>query len=90
MLQSVLRNYAFDLDYLKMLAEFQRCHKLVTDVVVSAGEAKLAEETPDPDFRKVAPTLSDVVVFVLIHHTATHLGQISMWRRAQGLSPVLD
>lgn len=73
----------------ELLAEFERSHQQVTEVVVGADEAKLAEETPDPDFRQVAPTLSDVVVFVLINHTATHLGQIAMWRRAKGLPAVL-
>ena len=73
----------------ELLAEFERCHKLVTDMVAVADEATLAEETPDPDFRQVAPTLHDAVVFILIHHTGTHLGQIAMWRRAQGLSPLL-
>lgn len=76
-------------DKAALLAEFERCHKQLTEVVAAADEAKLAQETPDPNFRQVAPTLSDVVVFVLIHHTAMHLGQISMWRRAKGLASVL-
>ena len=73
----------------ELLAELERSHKQVTEVVAAADDAKLAKETPDPDFRQVAPTLSDAVVFVLVHHTATHLGQIAMWRRAKGLPPVI-
>jgi hypothetical protein len=73
----------------ELLAEFERCHREVSETVATIDEAKLAKETPNPDFRQVAPTLSDVVVFVLINHTATHLGQIAMWRRAKGLDPVL-
>lgn len=73
----------------ELLTELERSHQQVTELVAALDDAKLAEETPDPDFRQVAPTLSDAVVFILINHTATHLGQISMWRRAKGLAPVL-
>ncbi|MHB8902596.1 MAG: DinB family protein [Thermoguttaceae bacterium] len=76
-------------DKARLLAEFERCHKEVSRTVATIDEAKLAQETPNPDFRQVAPTLSDVVVFVLVNHTATHLGQIAMWRRAKGLDPVI-
>lgn len=73
----------------ELLAELERSHQQVTELVAAVDDAKLAKETPDPDFKQVAPTLSDAVVFILINHTATHLGQIAMWRRAKGLDPVL-
>jgi DinB superfamily len=73
----------------ELLTELERSHQQATEAVAAADDAKMAEETPDPDFRQVAPTLSDAVVFILINHTATHLGQIAMWRRAKGLAPVL-
>lgn len=73
----------------ELMAELDRSHQQAAQVVAAADESKLAEETPDPEFRQVAPTLSDVVVFVLINHTATHLGQIAMWRRAKGLPAVI-
>jgi hypothetical protein len=73
----------------ELLAEFERCHKLITEAAAAAGDAKLAEATPDPDFRQIMPTLSDAVVFILLNHTATHLGQTTMWRRAKGLGAVL-
>jgi hypothetical protein len=38
-------------------------------------------------FRELFPTVGAVVTFMLTGHHMSHLGQISMWRRAIGLPP---
>ncbi len=73
----------------ELLAEFERCHEQLTAAVAAADETTLAQQTPDPDFREIVPTVSDALVFLLVNHTALHLGQIITWRRAKGLGPVL-
>lgn len=35
------------------------------------------------------PTVGDMVAFLLTGHASLHLGQLSAWRRAMGLPPVL-
>ena len=40
------------------------------------------------DIRGFLPTLGDCFVFVMAAHENMHLGQLSAWRRVQGLGRV--
>lgn len=41
----------------------------------------------DERIREILPTLGHAVLHVLVGHTAAHLGQLAVWRRAMGLPP---
>ena len=43
---------------------------------------------PDPTRRERMPTIGHAVMFYGTWHEAYHSGQLSTWRRVQGLPPV--
>lgn len=46
--------------------------------------------TPNEDFRQIMPTLGNALVFILWAHEAVHVGQLTSWRKAMGLPPVME
>jgi len=56
---------------------------------VAAVRAKHAEwfDRPPPEpFRKFAPTIGRIVVYLLAAHESYHLGQLRQWRRVAGIT----
>jgi hypothetical protein len=51
-------------------------------------DAALRRPLPDEQAREILPTLGDAVLQVIVGHTAAHLGQLAVWRRAMGLPEV--
>ncbi len=49
-------------------------------------DADLARPLPDDRYRDVLPTIGHAVLHILAGHTAIHLGQLKVWRRAAGLA----
>lgn len=66
------------------LAEAER---RVREWLSAMDQAALSEPLPDERVREILPTLGHVVLHVLVGHTAAHLGQLAVWRRAMGLPP---
>ena len=60
----------------------------VVAAVSNLSEARLDEPFPDESYRDVFPTVRHALTQVLIGHTAFHVGQISVWRRAMGLPSI--
>lgn len=71
----------------ELLAALAAQHARNTDAVLQADPAWLAEPNPDERRRRYFPTVGDVVMFLMTSHEASHLGQISAWRRAAGIGP---
>jgi hypothetical protein len=67
---------------LAMLADAQ---SRITRAVKQLSDARLNEPFPDESYRYVFPTIRHAFTQVLIGHTAMHVGQISVWRKAMGL-----
>lgn len=63
-------------------------HRIVARLDVLTPE-QFSQPNPSDGFREMAPTVGDAVTFIVTVHTATHLGQISAWRRTQRLSRAL-
>jgi hypothetical protein len=55
--------------------------------VSSAPEEVLKKPTPE-NMRHMFPTNGAMIIGVMTGHYASHLGQISAWRRAMGFPPV--
>lgn len=53
----------------------------------SIGEAGLAEPLPDERFRSIFPSTGHAVLHILVAHTASHIGQLIVWRRLLRISP---
>jgi len=77
-----------------LLHELERQHLRVERVWREKLEAR-EEDSPnlaDPltwRYSGALPTLADAALFLAISHEAMHLGQLSAWRRAKGLSSAL-
>lgn len=51
-------------------------------------DEELDEPFPDEDYRSVFPTIRHALTQVLVGHTAFHVGQLSVWRKAMGPEPM--
>jgi uncharacterized damage-inducible protein DinB len=60
----------------------------ITEAVEQLNDARLDQPFPDASYRAVFPTIRHALTQVLVGHTANHIGQVSVWRRAMGLPPM--
>jgi hypothetical protein len=60
----------------------------IVRAVEELDEARLDEPFPDASYHEVFPTIRHFLTQVLVGHTAFHVGQISLWRRAMGFGPM--
>lgn len=51
------------------------------------SDAGLGVPLPDERYRNRFPTLGHAVIHILGAHTAAHVGQVTVWRRAAGFGP---
>ena len=58
----------------------------IVDTVSRLKDEELDQRFPDPEYIDVFPTIRHALTQVLVGHTAFHVGQVSAWRRAMGLS----
>jgi uncharacterized damage-inducible protein DinB len=63
-------------------------HRLAEAVAAGADPDRLARPNPVRQLRPVLPTLGDFLAHLLTTHEATHIGQLSAWRRQLGLASV--
>jgi hypothetical protein len=57
----------------------------LTQAVEQLDDARLNALFPDESYLEVFPTIRHALTQVLVGHTANHVGQLSVWRRALGL-----
>ncbi len=67
---------------------YQQAYQRIVEAVRSASDEDLAREFPNPKLRTSLPTVGVAMVHILTSHQGQHLGQLSAWRRAQGLPGV--
>ena len=67
---------------------YQKAYGRIVDVVKAASPEDLDQEFPNPKLRAAMPTIGVAMVHILTSHQGQHLGQLSAWRRAQGLPAV--
>lgn len=70
-----------------LLAALQRGHERAAEVLRGLDPAALQQESPDP-IRSRYPLRVHFVIHLLTGHEQMHLGQLSAWRRVQGLPAV--
>jgi DinB superfamily len=61
----------------------------IIQAVEQMDDSRFDEPFPDESYREVFPTIRHALTQVLVGHTANHIGQVSVWRRAMGLPPML-
>ena len=69
-------------DALRVLRDAQ---SRIASAVGRLGDARLDEAFPDESYRDVFPTIRHALTQVLVGHTANHVGQLTVWRKAMGL-----
>jgi hypothetical protein len=79
--------YPSKTELLDALADGQ---KRVLDRLVELGEDGLYAPLPDERYREMFPTIGHAVLQILTVHTALHVGQVTVWRRAVGLGPLRE
>ena len=67
------------------LAVLRDAQSRITRAVEGLDDARLDQPFPDESYRDVFPTVRHALTQVLVGHTAFHVGQLSVWRRAMGL-----
>ena len=61
---------------------------LIASALPAVSQSRWSETTPLEAVRGFLPTLGDCFVFVMAAHENIHLGQLSAWRRLQGMGRV--
>ena len=72
-----------------LLAALQTAQAKLTTAIKALKDSELDAPFPDPGYAAVFPTVRHALTQVLLGHTAFHIGQIAVWRRALGLPPML-
>ncbi|MEW5979290.1 MAG: DinB family protein [Acidobacteriota bacterium] len=72
----------------KALAMLRQAQLRITQAVEQLDSARLDEPFPDESYRDVFPSIRHALTQVLVAHSANHIGQLSVWRRAMGLPPM--
>jgi len=81
----LLHTWAMNLGYARRLED---AYAAIAAALPSIPEFRWQEATPLEAVRGFLPTLGDCFVFVTAAHENMHLGQLSAWRRVQGLGRV--
>ncbi len=71
-----------------LLNSFADAQRRVVARLNEIGEQGLSAPLPDTRYRETFPTLGHAVLHILAAHTALHVGQVTVWRRAIGLPPL--
>lgn len=64
-------------------------YKAAAETLAQAEDSVLAQSTPNEKLRAAFPTRAVACNFLLNSHVMFHLGQVSAWRRAEGLGTAL-
>lgn len=72
----------------ELLAVFQRTYDAALAALRACDDAALLADNPvEGPIKSVCPTLGSMLAFYMTGHVTSHLGQISAWRRMEGLPP---
>lgn len=68
-----------------LLEELQSGSRRVRDQVRQSWGMISRQALPDERYRSLLPTVGDAVLQVLVAHSAYHVGQTALWRKAIGM-----
>lgn len=72
----------------ELVDEFVVGHQRVARLLKKADDSVFELVVPLPRWREVMPTAGYALPFLMLNHENMHLGQLSAWRRVQGLPSV--
>lgn len=71
-----------------LVKALEDAHAQIATALPAVPESRWSETTPLEAVRGFLPTMGDCFVFVMAAHENMHLGQVSAWRRCQGMGRV--
>jgi hypothetical protein len=71
-----------------LMKALEDAHTQIAAAMPGVPESRWSETTPLEAVRGFLPTMGDCFVFVMAAHENMHLGQLSAWRRVQGMGRV--
>ncbi|MCI0612777.1 DinB family protein [bacterium] len=71
-----------------LLSKLSEAQSKITQAIEQMTDSQLDVPFPTESYRDVFPTIRHALTQVLIGHTAFHVGQISVWRKAMNLPPM--
>lgn len=69
----------------ELLSKLREAQSKITQAIEQMNDSQLDQVFPAEAYRDVFPTIRHALTQVLIGHTAFHVGQVSLWRKAMGL-----
>lgn len=72
----------------ELISAYERGHNEVADALRTGGESALNRTMPLERWREAMPQIGVALPYLMLVHESTHLGQISVWRRVQGMPSV--
>ena len=73
---------------LQLVETWEIGHEQVGQALESAGDAAMDQPMPLERWKTAMPTVGQALPYIMLIHENIHLGQISAWRRIQGLPSV--
>lgn len=71
-----------------LLESFNAGHRSVVDLLSQQDDAVFQQAVQLPRWAAVMPTVGAALPYLMLNHENQHLGQLSAWRRIQGLPSV--
>jgi DinB superfamily len=72
----------------ELLSKLREAQSKITQAIEQMDDSQLDQPFPAEAYRDVFPTIRHALTQVLVGHTAYHVSQITLWRKAMGLPPM--
>ena len=72
----------------ELIDEFVAGHERVASLLKQSDDSVFEQVVPLPRWREMMPTAGYALPYLMLNHENSHLGQLSAWRRVQGLASV--
>ena len=72
----------------ELMAEFQQGHDQIVKIVESAANSAFEQPMTLERWKASFPAVGNAMAYLMLLHESLHLGQLSAWRRVQGLPAV--
>ncbi|MAE65119.1 MAG: hypothetical protein CMJ18_12685 [Phycisphaeraceae bacterium] len=72
----------------KLLEALEKVHGRIAGELSGRSVPSLDEPTQHERFASRFPTIGEALIHVMVGHEQVHLGQLSAWRRVQGMASV--
>jgi hypothetical protein len=72
----------------ELIETFQRGHREIAELLGGCDESIFEQPVHLPRWAAVMPHVGSALPYLMLNHENQHLGQLSAWRRIQGLPSV--